>query len=402
MISAKILDAGTSPIKNPVLLGPFPPGMDGLVYREIDFEEDNVDPRPAEINDAMRAVEDVSIRPWPEELPGQSWIDKTRRYETDGDDGFRLNLYRHDRTSGTYAPVPAGEITLELNEPRETNEQAARITRELTWEEIQNRATTPADWLRLNVENRKSTGTDLENPLSIQWRGLRGTEYRLEMPDQSLFAPFDFRYPERYQGMTDDGVLLDPNETAGRLSLFAGGRYRLYFRPRKWRYVATVIAHYLLISAFELVPFSEVFTRANTQRPPFYPIRHDLIHTSKIKTIPNFYGDLRSWDAGINWQWEHTRSAAAIAHEIIDSQYWTKLLVKLFVGNEDADVTITRYPPDPDDIVFGIGRIDTATGRESRTWIVQRAELVDQYPRIVLGQYLVPFAVTPEPPISFF
>jgi hypothetical protein len=389
MISAQLLDAGTTAKVNPATY-PVTPGMDSIYYNEDDFEEDGVDPRPTAINVLLKDVGEFELKPWPEPFLKNCWIDTTKRYELDGIDGFRLNLHRFDRTTEATPIVPAGEAALELDVEKELGGAPARFTRELTWQEVQARAADPTQWLRLDVINRNQAATDLEDPISAQWAGLRGTEFRLELPNQSLFAPFDLTHPERYRVELDDGTRLPEEEAAHRMTLHAGGRYRLYLRPRKWRFVATVIASYAYISGFEYFVAQETFTRAHTHRPPFFPIRHDLIHTTKTADVPNYFGDLRSVDAGISWQWEHSRSAAAMAHEMIDGQYWTKLVVKIFAGNSDPDVTISSRPPDKGDIVLGIGRIDNYSGRESRSWIVQDKDLTHLYPWEVLGQYLVP------------
>lgn len=393
MISAELIDAGTYPLKNPATF-PSVPGMDSMYYNELDMEEDNTNPRPHEINEGIRDAGEFDLRPWPVPFQNQCWIDNSPRYQFDGLDGFQLLLHRYDRTTGETPIVPAGETTLDLDAAKQVdNESAARLVRKLTWEETQARETNPTEWIRLDLINRASAGTDLRNPLFANWRGLAGTEFRVCVPDNVLFAPFDLSHSERYDVLDDDGDKLPDDQVEHRITLHAGGRYRLYFRPRKWRYVAFVVAHYIHATAFEYFVAQEFFTRAHTHRPPFYPIRHDLIRTTKTQSLPDYFGNYHSYDEGINWQWEHSRSAAALAHEIIDGQYWTKLVVKIFAGNEAPIVTISNRPADAGDIVFGIGRVDNYTGRETRTWIAQREDLTHLYPWTVLGSYFVPWYI---------
>ena len=392
MITAQLLDVGTCVLKNPATYPPVP-GMDRAYFNESDFEEDNVAPRQEAINNLILATDDFELRPWPEKLSNRAWVDNTPRYETDGLSGLQLNLHRFDRLTGETPFVPAGEWYFDLDDRQQTDREKARVVRELTWREVQDRAENPAEWLRLDVINRAAGGTDLEDPLFANWQGLRGNEFRLELPDNVLFAPFDLTHEDRYRVLDEAGDRVDPDLSPHLLNLYNGGHYRIYLRPRKWRYVATCVAHYWYISGFEYFRAQEIFTRAHTHRPPYYPIRHNLIQTTKTADLPDYFGNYHSYDTGINWQWEHSRSAAALSREIIDGQYWTKLVVKIFGGNSAPWVTVSTRPPDFGDIVLGIGRIDSS-GRESIYWIQQVVDLVTVYPWEVLGSYLVPWYVT--------
>ena len=392
MITAQLLDVGTIAKKNPATYSPVP-GMDRVYYNEEDFEEDGVDPRPEEINNLILGTDEITIEPWPEEFSNRAWIDETTRYESDGLDGLQLNLHRFDRLSEETPFVPAGEWILDTESRQQTEREAGRVVRELTWKEVQDRADNPAEWLRLDLINRSPSGTDIDEPLFANWRGIRGNEFRLELPDNVLFAPFDLTHPERYRVLDEAGDRVDPDLSPHLMNLYNGGHYRIYLRPRKWRYVATLVAHYWYISGFEYFRAQEIFTRAHTHRPPYYPIRHNLIQTTKTADLPDYFGNKHSYDTGINWQWEHSRSAAALSREVIEGQYWTKLVVKIFGGNSPPWVSVSSRPADPGDIVLGIGRIDTS-GRESRYWIQQTADLTSIYPWEVLGSYLVPWYVT--------
>ena len=394
MITAQLFDVGTIAKLNPATHDPVP-GMDRVYYNEEDFEEDNVDPRQEAINNLILGTEDVTIEPWPEDFSNRVWIDETTRYESDGLDGLQLNLHRFDRLTEETPFVPAGEWKLDTESRQQTDRELARVVRELTWEEVQDRAANPTEWLRLPLINRSTAGTDIEDSLVAHWRGIRGNEFRLELPDNVLFAPFDLTHEDRYRVLYDDGTRVPADVSSHYLNLHNGGRYRLYLRPRKWRYVATLVAHYWYISAFEYFRAQEIFTRAHTHRPPYYPIRHDLIQTTQTADLPDYFGNLHSYDTGINWQWEHSRSAAALSREVIEGQYWTKLVVKIFGGNSPPWVTVSSRPADAGDIVLGIGRIDSS-GRESRHWIQQTKDLTSIYPWEVLGSYLVPWYVTGE------
>lgn len=392
MIVAQLFDAGTIPRKNPATF-PSVPGMDSVYYNESDFEEDGVDPRPHEINELVRTVNDFDLAPWPEKMSGKCYLDNTSRYQSDGLDGLQLTLHKFDRLTGESPIASAGEWRLDLSDDQQLDREAGRVVRELRWREVQERAETPAEWLRLDLINENLTGTNLKDPLFANWIGLRGKEFQLELPDNILFAPFDLSHPERYRVLDDDGNQVESELSPHLLNLYNGGRYRIYLRPRKWRYVAVVIVHYAHISPFEYFIAEETFTRAHTHRPPFYPYRHDIIETSKYAIIPDYWGIYHSLDIGVNWQWEHSRSAHALAREIMEGQLFGKLYSKIFAGNEYPVVTITTREPDPDDIVLGIGRIDSS-GREDRFWIQQTANLYSVYPWTVIGSFIVPWSVT--------
>lgn len=398
MITAKLIDAGTQAVIDPLNSKP---GMTAFYWNEADFETDNLDDRQNPINGYMTDAGELEVEPWPTPLTRQAPVDNTDRYEAPGDEGLRMELYGVDQLVEDTHPAPAGDVRLDLADFPQTDPNDGRLTRENTWLEIQAAAEEPTEYLRLDSKNFTG-GTRLKDPVALQWKALAGQEFRLVVPDQSLFSPLDLRYPERYYVRDDDGRRLSDEESRHLMSLQNHGDYLIYLRPRKWRYVATVIAHYLFISPFELVPHDEIFIRAHTHRPPYYPYRHDILTTSQNPTLPNYYGDLRSQDTGVDYQWVHSRSAGTLAQEIIDSQYWTLCLVKLFLRNEDADVTISRRPPDTNDIVLGIGHRDTFTGREVRRWIVQKYDLTHLYPWTVISQNLVPFRVvapTRETPI---
>ena len=392
-IYAEIFDAGTYPLKNPATY-PAVPGMDRVYYNESDFETDGVDNRSTEINELVRTVNDFELAPWPEKFSGKCYIDRTSRYQSDAAlTGLGLNFHRYERLRDESHPLAAGEWTLDLAEDGTLDRTAGRVVRALTWEEVQDRAANPTEWLRLDFINDKDSGTNLKNQLWVRFQSLRGKEYRLEIPDNVLFAPLDLTHPERYRVLDDDGNRVENELSPHLLNLYNRGRYKLYLRPRKWRYVATVVVHYWYISPFERFRAQEIFTRAHTHRPPFYPYRHDLIQTTQVANIPDYFGVEHSLDIGINWQWEHSRSAHALAREIIEGQYFTKLVVKLFGGNEDPVVVVSSRPPDAGDIVLGIGRLDSS-GRESRYWIQQTTDLTSVYPWEVLGSFIVPWSVT--------
>ena len=388
MIHCALHDGGTVPMLRPDAV----PGMDEMYWREGNFEEGVAEDRTRETNAVMQATDPVTMRPWPEPMPRHAWVDWTPRYEADGDDGLRFSLHHVDQITESSALVSAGEVLFTREPQPLLDASEGRLIRALDWREVQARAEDPTEWLRLDTDN-ESGGTHLKQPLELIYDRLRGATYHLELPDQSLFTPFDLRYPERYRVVTDDGRELSDEEAAQALALRNGGRYRLHLRPRRWRYVATAWAYYALISGFEYVISTEVFTRAHFDRPPFYPYRHDLIESSKTTPLSGWFGAPLSYDEGIESQWGLSRSSQALRLEILDGGFRTLCLVKLFLFATNAEVTVWRYPPQTGEIVLGIDRVDQATGSSSRWWVVAKEDQATEYPATVLGHYLVPFCV---------
>jgi hypothetical protein len=384
MIYARPYDAGTVVTHDDANE---PPGMDRVYWREADLEENIGENKAEQINRAMMDPEPVELRPWPELFPAHAWIDWTDRYQADGDEGLRLEVHSVDSLGGRAHPTPAGVARFTTDPQPLVEPTEERIQRAATWQEVQ--GLYGPDWLRLDTKN-ETGGTRLKAPLALNFGRLRGTGFRLVLPDNSLFAPFDLTHPERYHVTDEDGRHLAGDHW---LDLAPRGHYNLYFRPRRWRYVAVVIAHYWIVSGFESFPADEVFTRSHYDRPPFYPYRHNYPQSAASTSYQNYFGFPRSYDQGITEQWNMSRNAGALRLEIMEGQIYTLCWAKIFIGNEDADVALYRIAPRAADVVLGIGRVDPATGSESRVWVHQLEDAAAWYPDKLLGQYLVPFAV---------
>ena len=130
-------------------------------------------------------------------------------------------------------------------------------------------------------------------------------------------------------------------------------------------------------------------------RPPIYPTRHDLIHTTQT-TVIEYNNTEWSYDAGLSDSFTMSRSAAFLRHQVIDMQWFTQSEALIFTGHDPATLAMWLWPPEPGDIVLGIGRVDDVTGEEQVTWIKQTEDLTAQYPRTVTGAYIVPEFVVAE------
>jgi len=401
-LTVKMFDAGTQPV--------YPdatdiPGCDRLYWREGTTWEENVaSPRIAEQNFEMWDTLDlgsVSMDPWPETLPPVAWADFSSSNRAYGSDGVRPELYHNDPFTDPAAAdwplCPAGAGRLELNPEPTADPEEGRVTTTLDYLEIQ--AVQGPQWYRLETDN-EHLGTRLKKPLLMVWARLTGPSYRLVMPDNSIYTPFDLRHGLDWYFLVDEHRARIPDELAeGLLDLANRGHYTLYLRPRRWRYVATVVAHFMYISFAWQFLAQEYFIRSHYDRPPFYPYRHNVITSSMSAPLTNYFGHARSYDLGIAWQWEHSYNATLLAREILNAQWKELCFAKLFVGNEDADITLWRQQPRRGEVVAGLGRLDTVTGDEHIAWIVQRVDLPSTtYQDQVLGQYLVPFRVDPDAP----
>ncbi len=363
------------------------PGVSEGYWREVNCEEFPNEDRHVDINAEMRQVTPWEVEPWPEQLPGKMWVDWCPEYAGETD-GLLVNLHHLETETGTCAVVPAGEAYLDEAPEEELRREEARISRLMTWREVQSYAIAPTEWYRLDTRN-EALGTRLLAPARIIFDGVRGSAFRLEIPDQSLWTPFDLRRGlDGYYVVSDDGMRVDDSDAAAFLDFTQRSTHALYLRPRRLRIVVTVIAHYMYATFFELVLNDEIFTRAYFDRPPVYPERHDLLHTTLETPLYNYFGEPRSYDLGLDTAFSMSRTAGELAHEIVAAQFFDPCMAYVLVGYELPDMTVWAYPARAHDVVCGLGRIDTATGLESRIWLVQREDMSAEYPPRVLGQFL--------------
>lgn len=392
---AELFDAGT---KLTIIPWMDTPGMNDGYFRAIDMEYQFPGDLQYQINEALRTEPtSATFLPWPRPFPARCWIDWTPRYE--GEDGglqietarYEVGFNQYSFVSGKLTQIPtdaAYDPVVEIND--------TRVADSKTVDEIAADHDHPTEWLRRALYN-EAGGKDygycgLEKPASLVQNHHIGDEFRTVVNYSPLFAPVDLTHPERYEVFRSDGTPV--REPLRRMSMRQDGRYRLYLRPANWRWTVTVWANYLYVSFFEMFPTRQIFTTAYFDRPPIYPRRHDLIHTTQVATW-EYLGNLYSIDAGISWAFNLSRGSAQLRHEIIDSQWWTQSEAFIFTGNEQASIAMWLWPPEAGDIVMGIGQIDNVTGEEQTVWLRQKDDLTDLYPRTVIGSYAVPeFTVT--------
>ena len=395
-IWAELFDVGTMMVIDPLVKVP---GMDQGYYREIDMEYKWPQERASQINAAfLNTPLHGRYRPWPDPFPWRMWVDYTHRYNGD-DGGLKTNLYHWDHifNSMTRVPSPLAQIDKSADYEPNVERRYERMTDALTPEEISDASSwtgDPTTYLRLPVYNephsKRGVSCDLRNPAVLTHPAHVGYEFKLDLDYNPLFAPVDMRHPEWYSLLDSDGNPLPYEAQNRRLALLNSGIYRLYLRPANWRWVVTVVAHYLYVSWFEMIPRDEYFTLSYFNRPPIYPIRHDLIHTTQVPSF-EYNGVYYSYDYGIDYSFEHSRGAGELRRQILDAQWWTMSEAYVFTGNDPATIVLWMWPPEPGDIVLGIGEVDAITGEESIFWVRQDRDLTNEYPRTVIGQYIALF-----------
>jgi len=369
------------------------PGMDDGYFRQIDMEYRFTENLQTTINTALTDTpRTTTLIPWPVPFPGRCWIDWTQRYVGE-DGGPKINLYRHDLGEDDYSLTPASlmQIPTDAAYDPDIDAQDERTHDYKTMVEIQAEHSSPTEWLRRPLQNEAGGSRygwcGLEQPVEMVHAGHTGDEYRLVVDYNPLFSVFDGRQPDWYDAIDSQGNGLSPSEKDRALSLRPEGQYRIYLRPANWRYVATVIAHYVYVSWFEMYEVQLYFTQAYHDRPPIYPTRHDMIHTSQVANIP-YFGTYWSDDQGINDSFNASRAAAFLRFQIIDQQWWTLSEALIFEQNDPATIALWLWPPDSGDIVLGISRVDNVTGEDDIVWFKQKPDLTYLHPRTVIGSYI--------------
>jgi hypothetical protein len=393
MIFVELFDAGTKFVydpRNPV------PGMDQGYYRELDMEYDFRWDRREDIRNLILGVDRrIPFRPWPTPLPGNLWVDWSMSYYGAAG-GLQVRFWHYDFWGDKYHPVPA-----ELSETQKPDDQSEsidpderRVGRELTQVEVREKVPAPDNlkWLRLELKNE--TGQpQLKAPVVIKQGGHAGTAYVPTVNFSPCFLGCDLtKGTEWYGFIDDDGNPIRDDKGMSFCHIRDESHYRFYLAPAKWRITATVYAHFWYGNYFESYGVLDVFTKAWFTRPSVYPEMHDVIHTKDQAAI-EWYGADYAYDAGVQSAFERSRGSLELAQEIIAAQWWTLCEFYIFLFNDPALIALWQYPPDPGDIVMGIGRVDQPGGMEERVWVVQKKNILEEHPREVIGLFFVPWNV---------
>jgi hypothetical protein len=392
-----MFDAGTKMMIDPLVNIP---GMDQGYYRELDMEYQFPTERQFNINDLLiDTPTSGTYRPWPDPFSWRMWMDYADRNRGDYG-GPQFTLYNWDDFNGGVDPVAAPTaqvVTPALYDPLVSADDT-RASDWLTPSEIQaaEGSPDPTTWLRLPLYNepggKQGSHCNLLNRVVLHQDGHTGPHYKLEGNYNPIYAPFDLRHPEWYDILDSNGDALETGSSAiikdQLCAILNDNTYRVYVRPANWRWTATVTAYYFYISWFEFFLTSQIFTHAYFNRPPIYPYRHDLLTTTRTFPI-EWDHTFWSLDSGIDYGFNSSRGAGFLRHQIIDSQWYTLSEAYVFARNDPVKLYIWLWPPEAGDIVLGIGNLDHITGHEQVVWFKQNRDLTDEYPRTVIGTYLV-------------
>jgi len=392
MIRAELFDLGTKFVwdpRNPI------PGMDQGYYRELDMEYQFPGTRTSEINKAILEVQNpIQFRPWPRPFPGYLWIDWIRNYYGEIG-GPQVKLYHKDYYTGDYSPTPepVAQIYDMDNVKVNFDPKFERSSDLLDQEEIRDKVEDPIaePWIRSLLANETGQPS-LKAPVTFMFNGLEGQGFAPKINYGSSFQVCDLSHPEWYSFMDGDRNFMDVNKGRELTTLRNGGHYRLYLAPAKWRMGVTCRAHYWYISYTESYGVPLDFFSAWFTRPAVYPFRHDVDHTKDQQAI-NWLGTDYSYDAGVDDAFDRSRGSLDLAHQIIDAQWWTLSEAFVFVLNDPALIALWQYPPDYGDIVLGVGRLDEYGQNEQITWVLQNRDIISEYPRQVIGLFIVPWTV---------
>lgn len=356
------------------------PGMDGGGYLETrGLEEDAFsywEARQAE-HAAFRSLGDTTLRPWPLPFPGRAWLDLSRF-----SDGLPLELWHVDELTGAASPVARGQVVLDSGHGLAVGDEP--VTRAKTWREVQAEASDPAAWQRLDTEQERNNWLGPE--LVLRWGRVWPGRLRLVVPDNDLVTPFDLTRPDLYGLSLEDGTPAN----AEALNVPRGTELVVYLKPRRWRYLAKTIAHYIFVSPFETVPNDEVWIRAWHDRPPFYPLRTQVLKTKTEATVPWYDGTLLSYDPAIAEDFRTSRARADMCREMVAQQFFTLCLSYIFLGAEDCMLTIWRERVQAGEPVAVLERRGV-DGGVSRVYVTAKQDLDEAYPRTLIGLFYGPF-----------
>jgi hypothetical protein len=394
MIRAEFFDCGTM-----FRIYPFQstPGMDLGYWRELDFEHDWPSERTEQIKAEILAVpHPVEYCPWPRPFPGYMWLDWSRNlYGSIG--GPQFELYQFDDVAQDFSIVPSSHAEVydetQPNIDMMNDMRHLRTSDMLDVQEIREHVEDPIaePWIRLPTIN-EATQPMLKNPLVMLHDGHEAPGFALTVNYSPLYQAVDLRYKDRYIFIDDNGNGIDPDLGYQHTMLRNDGLFRIYLAPAKWRMTCNVTAHYYYVSYFESFGVPLTFTKAFFTRPSIYPSRTDVCRTRNQSAI-EWLGTDYSYDEGVVSAFERSRGSLTLAQWIIDAQWWTLSEAFIFLFNDPVLIALWQYPPDPGDIVLGVGRVDQVSGKEERVWVVQKQDVLSVYPRTVIGLFFVPWSV---------
>lgn len=358
--------------------------MERARWRELDMEERvieaNSGSRLPAINAGIRAAGYKRLRPWPVAIPNHAMLDRATANE-----GLTIQLHQQSTVTQRWSPVPEGTMAftgqnraLDRNQWRAATMRTPPEMRELI-------VTEPYEWVRLPFDNEPN----LRAQLTASWVGLHSPRFTFSIPDNNIWTPFDLTIEDRYHWIGDNGQIIDGMKYFGNIG--DRSRVALYLRPRRWRWFARVVAHFWIVTGFETAPNDEIFLKVFYDRPPFFPIRHELPRTIGNALAFHPYEGTLDYDRGIERHFQLSRAFGELQEEIVQQQYYSLCTSYILAGVDPAAITIQRATPRQGEIVCGIGIRDQKTGVETRAWALQIVDLTSVYPQQTISTFWCDF-----------
>jgi hypothetical protein len=356
------------------------PGEDELTYIEVDTEEDIRTDLSLDMNRAMKDWQpDLDLKPWPWPLPRQVYLDFSIRYQW-----FNIQLWQWDYVTNLSAQLAAGQATVQDNSDVLAR-SGQRALRKANVGEIQ---AIPAPGFstatRLGIRN-EGGGTILKEPLVWLYHGQQDQRYYLVLPDNELFTPFDLTEPARYAALDANGEAVD---VASFCYVKEGQVLELILRPRRWKWIVQLIAHFEYEDWFGSAPSDEYFVSTFFMRPPFNPYRFDQANANPATwDFPDSFGNLVGYDVAIDNAWDLSWHSRDLRRQILDQQFFDMCEAYVFLGNDPPTITIQALPPRIGEVVCGIAKFDQASGSRDVVWLVQNSDASLVYPQHTVGMF---------------
>lgn len=386
MITILPVDGGT----RPVIQRAHVPGMDRLTWVEADCEEPTTqDRKEYEINENMRATSAQTIAPWPAPVTYHMPIDYTDRHK-----GLPVRLDSRDQYVDDVAVAPGGELYQKARALRGSiDTEDLATTEQLSMTQVQAWVNEPNDWIRLPYGNEIDGGTDLADPMRWTFHHTKnGGPFRFAVEDNLLWTPFDLSTTvggsPAYRLICEDRILEWP-----WADLHEGGEYIIHLRPRRWWYSVRVVATFVFASAFEYFLTDRYVVTQHWDRPPVYPIRHDVVRTSQIVDALNDLGEPMSYDLGVAERYVSSSSAEAMRTAIGQMEIRDISYIFVVYDVSPATLYISTEIPKAGEIVCGITARDNGHEVGSTIWVEQLKDLGHLYPRTQFGTFFSEFYI---------
>jgi len=311
------------------------PGMDRLTWVETDAESEFFSYRGAtraRVDAAMINKEWNEVAPWPLEI--------NAHHPVDNDDvhaNFAANLSIYDDIAGEAWHMAQRQIVDHSFD--ETDGTYGEVLQRRTPAETRDVVENPTEWIRLPFMNEIN---GLGSPTVFSWHGLADNSYRLSVPDNLYYTPFDLTDDSKYACYEEDGTTRIPNYW---MNLWPDDNYIITLRPREWYTTARTMAWYFRVTPWFIQIFNVTFVASFHNRPPVWPYRHDVYHSSQSTEGSDYWGTPVSYDYGVYYQFATSRSAQLLRRQISLVQSYDMCMVYVLYYVEPATLFMQTEEP---------------------------------------------------------